>query len=306
MTETGDRQEPLHGKQTVYEKIILLGTGKLFLDCMEYISRLGIPYAGYDMSEKPQKVTKVQAADKGLSYFRAEKSLVYEELRRGGGKLLLLSVINPCIIPGDILDRENITAYNCHQALLPRHKGRNAEAWAIFEGDKETGITWHRMTAAVDGGDILIQKKIAISETDTSFQIFRRQLEAAYEAFTECMPRVLAGEETCRRQEERTDGDFHYSWEIPGEGYLDLKWSGEKISRFLRAMDYGILKTMPSPRVRLGGKTYTFKGSRIERTGAEPEETVRFESKYITIIKEDYQFTLLKYKEDKDNERAVD
>ncbi|WP_373216297.1 formyltransferase family protein [Ruminococcus sp. 5_1_39BFAA] len=306
MTETGSRFDVLCGSRSVYDRIILLGTGKLFLDCMEYTSRLGVPYAGYDMSEKTQKVTRAQAADKGLSYFQIEKKLIYEELRNAGERILLLSVINPCIIPGDILDRENITAYNCHQALLPRHKGRNAEAWALFSGDTETGITWHRMTAAVDGGDILIQKKIPISETATSFQIFRRQLEAAYEAFTEFMPQVLAGEETCSRQEDISDGDFHYSWEIPGDGYLDLSWSGEKISRFLRSMDYGILKTMPSPRVFHEGKTYTFKSSRIERTSGESEEQVLFESKYITIIKQDYKFTLLKYKEENDNERAVD
>lgn len=290
----------------VYDRIVLLGTGKLFLDCMEYTSRLGVPYAGYDMSEKPQKVTKAQAADKGLSYFQTDKKLVYEELRSAGDRVLLLSVINPCIIPGDILDRENITAFNCHQALLPRHKGRNAEAWAIYEGDTETGITWHKMTAAVDGGDILIQKTVPISETATSFQIFRKQLEAAYEAFTEFMPQVLEGQERLYRQKEIPDGDFHYSWEIPGEGYLDLAWNGEKISRFLRAMDYGILKTMPGPRVCLHGKTYGFKGSRIERTGGTLEEQAVLENDRITIVKQDYQFTLLKCKEETDHERTVD
>lgn len=300
-----------------YNHVVLLGSGKLFLDCMSYVSKLGIPYAGYDMSGKPQKVTQAQAADRGLRYFQEEKKEVYEMLRESKDRLLLLSVINPCILPGDILEKENITALNCHQALLPRHKGRNAEAWAIFEGDAKTGITWHKMTADVDGGDVLCQKEIPILETTTSFRLFRLQLTAALEAFTEFMPQVLSGTETYFDQEkivgsekffmqEETSGSsFHYSWEVPAGGHLNPAWSREKISRFLRAMDYGVLKIMPDPAICIENRTYTFRSYKMEKTDGEDESPIFIEKNTIKFIRQNCKFTLLKCKEEINHEGKI-
>ena len=44
------------------------------------------------------------------------------------------------------------------------------------------------------------------------------------------------------KQKEKTkEISYHKSWERPNGGYLDLGWRAEKISAFLRAMDYSIL-----------------------------------------------------------------
>lgn len=275
-----------------YNKIVLLGTGKLFLDCLTYVSRLGIPYIGYDMSDAPQKMTKARADKEGLCYQWRERPEVYREIRAEKEPLLLLSVINPRIVPSSILDKENVLALNIHQALLPRHKGRNAEGWAIYDGDEVTGVTWHKMLSDVDAGEILAQVTVPITEKTTSYQLFREQLNVAYESFTRFMPLVLEGTEVYTPQSGGAS-DFHYSYEIPENGKINPKWEGEKISRLLRAMDYGGLNVMGQPYLVVNGQEYAFKSYRINRTEEARDEVV-IEENTITVYRPGYEIKLLK------------
>lgn len=277
-----------------YDKIILLGTGILFLECLAYVDKLSIPYVGYDMGDKPRKMTEMQAKKKGLCYCFKDRREVYCEIRAQERPILLLSVINPRIIPADILAKKNILALNCHQALLPKHKGRNAEAWAIYEGDSVTGITWHKMEAAVDTGDILMQREIPITEETTSYELFRQQLRVAYECFTEFMPKVLSGTESYVQQEPDSMPG-HYSYETIEEGRLDTRWDGARISRFLRAMDYGGLAIMKAPVICMEGKDYMFKAYRINKLEEKAaEESVTMKEDMILIQKQNYEIKLLK------------
>lgn len=59
---------------------------------------------------------------------------------------------------------------NVHPSLLPKYAGgmdTNVHEDVIKNGDKETGCTIHLVTATIDGGPILIQKKCAVSQNDT-------------------------------------------------------------------------------------------------------------------------------------------
>lgn len=275
-----------------FDRIVILGTGQLFLECLSYVSHLGMAYEGYEMSGKESKLTGIQAKKRGIRYEVKEKNMIFQNLASQRQRILLISAINPVIIPQEILDQKNILALNCHQALLPKHKGRNAESWAIYEGDELSGITWHKMTGKVDEGDILCQKMIPVTEDCTAYGLFRQQIQAAYEAFAEFMPDVLAGRESYVPQNREEEADFHYSWEVPAQGMLDPQWSGEQISRFLRAMDYGILKVMPYPGILLNDEEYRIKKYEIYRLPEAQENFIDAGPEKITMILQDYKIIL--------------
>lgn len=248
-----------------FEKIVILGTGKLALDCADHVKQMDIDYELFDMNEIQMDRMEKMAKSKELNYYHLEKQKTMNQLRGQEGKVLLVSAINPCIIPKDILEKKNITAVNCHQALLPKHPGRNAEAWAIYEQDKASGITWHYMTSVVDEGDILVQKEIPLEENITSFQLFRQQMDSAFEGFRELLEMVEAGPCKGIRQLRREKGKLHYSWEIPNDGYLNIYWNSEKISAFLRAMDYSALKVLGEWKVIYEGIEYAFSKYKIQK-----------------------------------------
>ena len=275
-----------------YDRILLLGSGKLLLDCMAYVDKSEYCYMGYDVSEKPQKMTAVRAEKLGLHYAYRDYKELFEELKKEEAEILLFIVINPWILPKEILEKENITCINCHQALLPAHKGRNAEAWAIFEGDQKTGITWHRMTERVDEGEILCQKEILITEEMTSLQLFRQQMNAAYEAFTEVLPELLKGRVKWRTQELQTDS-LRLSWEIPADGKVDLDWSAEKLGRFLRAMDYGGMEVFKKPTLLWEKEEYVCKKYKIKKQEtAFKKDDIYMQDEILFFKKQNYEIEL--------------
>ena len=68
---------------------------------------------------------------------------------------------------------------NLHGSLLPKYRGRCPINWAVINGEKETGVTLHYMTAKPDAGDILAQEKFPIGTNDTARDVHEKAAKAA-------------------------------------------------------------------------------------------------------------------------------
>ena len=274
----------------VFDQGVIFGTGKLALDCAQILNEKGLPFRIYDTNDCPSKVFARQAAGKGYLYFDVPYKRAVEETDGLSGRVLLVSAINPRILPTRLLEKPGLLAVNCHQALLPAHPGRNAEMWAIFEEDIQTGITWHTAVEDVDAGEILIQKAFPLTEADTAYTVFRRQMEAAREGFAEIAEDLLNGTLSGRRQQGR--GRLRYSWEVPEDCLLDPAWPGHKISAFLRAVDYrGLAVLKKTPRILWEGRELSWKSYTITASGNDAELAMR---DGCLIIKKDGYYIELK------------
>ena len=74
---------------------------------------------------------------------------------------------------GQILSREGLEVpqfgcLNIHASLLPRWRGAAPIERAILAGDQETGISIMQMNEGLDTGDILLTRKLPISNFETS------------------------------------------------------------------------------------------------------------------------------------------
>lgn len=54
-----------------------------------------------------------------------------------------------------------------HPSLLPRHRGPNPYFWAIDEGDRETGVTAHRLDPDYDSGPIYAVRTLEVGERNS-------------------------------------------------------------------------------------------------------------------------------------------
>lgn len=70
------------------------------------------------------------------------------------------------IIPQKIIELPKIGTVNIHPSLLPRYRGRAAINWALINGESEFGLSVHYVDTGVDTGDIIVQERIEITETD--------------------------------------------------------------------------------------------------------------------------------------------
>lgn len=154
-------------------------------------------------------------------------------------KTLLVSASNNFLFPASLVERENITIINFHNALLPDYPGRNAPSWVIYMGEKRTGITWHYVTVGVDEGNIIIQKSCEIGPDTKAYELTERLMDLACEGFRECFDAVLQETAQARPQSFSPERRMYRSAEVPGGGFLDLRQEPEKLYRLLRSVDYG-------------------------------------------------------------------
>lgn len=63
---------------------------------------------------------------------------------------------------------------NIHPSLLPKHKGLHTHQRALEAGDAEHGCTVHFVTEELDGGPLIVQAAINISQTDTADSLAAR------------------------------------------------------------------------------------------------------------------------------------
>jgi len=70
------------------------------------------------------------------------------------------------MVPKWMLDLPSIGPVNIHPSLLPRYRGPSPIQWALWNGEKETGITFIKMNEKMDQGDILYQETAAINPQD--------------------------------------------------------------------------------------------------------------------------------------------
>lgn len=161
-------------------------------------------------------------------------------------RTLIVSVSNRYIFPAEVVEKQNMTIINYHGALLPKYPGRNAEAWAIYNGESEGGITWHIVNSDVDAGEIITQVKVPITSRTTSFMLLKEYGRAALMSFADFLPALLDGTITTQKQTGER-GQLMLSKMRPNDNVLNTSWEAERISRFLRALDYGPLETMGRP-----------------------------------------------------------
>ena len=66
---------------------------------------------------------------------------------------------------------------NIHPSLLPKYKGLNTHKKAIENNDKFSGCSVHFVTAKLDSGKIIMQKKVKIKKEDTIASLTKKVLK---------------------------------------------------------------------------------------------------------------------------------
>lgn len=105
-------------------------------------------------------------------------------------------------LPTSILEAPKDGAVNVHASLLPKYRGGAPVHYAIWNGDKETGVTIMRMVKKMDAGDILTQVVVPIENDDTVATMFDKLSVAGTDLLMDTLPKLFAGEITPQAQVE--------------------------------------------------------------------------------------------------------
>src|SRR6201988_910096 len=203
--------------------------GKAVLDAL--IKRGENVIAAYVAPEKPgQKPDPLKEAAlaaklpiyQPASYRKPE---VWEEFRALKPDLQVMAFVT-LFVPEEFLNIPTHGSIQYHPSLLPAYRGASAINWPIIKGEKETGLSIFWPDNGLDTGDVLIQKKTPISDTDTLGTVyFDRLLPMGVDAILEGVALGKAGKAPRLKQDESKAtyegrcgaGNAHIDWGKPWE-----------------------------------------------------------------------------------------
>jgi methionyl-tRNA formyltransferase len=149
---------------------------------------------------------------------------------------VLFSFYYRYMIPETILSIPPQGAMNMHGSLLPKYRGRCPANWVILKGETETGVTLHYMVRKPDAGDILGQKRIAITGEDTAKTLMEKINVAGVALFRELLPKILEGKAPRIPQDDARAS--YFGGRKPEDGRIDWNTSAREISNLVRAVTH--------------------------------------------------------------------
>ena len=139
------------------------------------------------------------------------------------------------MLPREVLHIPRIAAMNLHGSLLPAFRGRCPVNWVLIKGEKLTGVTLHIMEIKPDAGDIVAQRKVAISFEDTAHTLAQKLASEARKLMREIMPRLESG--TFERHPQ-VGASSYFGGRRPEDGVIDWTASAESIYNLVRAVTH--------------------------------------------------------------------
>jgi methionyl-tRNA formyltransferase len=239
----------------------------------------------------PLKEAAVAAGLKVLQPDSYKKPEVLAEFKALKPDLQVMAFVT-LFVPEEFLNAPTHGSIQYHPSLLPAYRGASAINWPIIKGEKETGLSIFWPDNGLDTGDVLVQKKTPISDTDTLGTVyFDRLFPMGVEAMLESVDLVKAGKAPRIKQDE---SKATYEGRC-GAGNAKIDWGKpwEQIDRLIRGCN-------PAP-----GAWTTVDGKQVKIFDAKPlpakdpkgiagklGEVVAVEGDGITVVCADGRFKI--------------
>ena len=95
------------------------------------------------------------------------------------------------ILSKNFIKEFNKKIINIHPSLLPKYKGLNTHQRAITNKDNFAGCTVHYVTAKLDSGKIIMQKKIKVSAKDNSTTLAKKVLKHEHKLYPAAIMKIF-------------------------------------------------------------------------------------------------------------------
>ena len=150
---------------------------------------------------------------------------------------LLISYLAQWIIPNRLLANADLAAINLHPGP-PEYPGIGCTNFAIYNREKEFGITCHHMLSKVDSGSVIAVRRFPILSTDTVYSVTQRCYAEILHLFFEVMTGLLQGKNFPESKETWTRKPYKRK-DLDELCELREGMTDEEIQRRIKATTYG-------------------------------------------------------------------
>tara|TARA_R100001594_G_C4052941_1_gene265344 strand:+ start:4206 stop:4946 length:741 start_codon:yes stop_codon:yes gene_type:complete len=159
----------------------------------------------------------------------------------------------PTIVKKLSLNSVNSGFINLHPSYIPWNRGMHPYYWSIVDGSV-AGTTIHFIDENIDEGEILFQKKIDVSITDTGESLYEKNINETISLFKENYLNILNSNYELKKV-DNSKGSFHLSKDIEKHSKIDLnkKYKAIDLINIMRARSF---KNGDSSHFTHNGKKY--------------------------------------------------
>lgn len=236
----------------VFENIIIIGNGTIALEIAKNLSiyhPIAISYKAHPLS-----ILQIFCKKNHIPYYAFDQNhKITDFLHTFNEKTLIISANNHYIFPKEIIDKPQMKIINFHNALLPLYRGVNAPIWSIYNQDKISGITWHIVNAKIDSGSIICKSKFKLTPNIKAIELIKILMQLGFDSFLSFKDDLLKDDLKLKKMPS-SSSPIKKAKDLPNKGFLDISWSEDKMSAFLRSMDAG--GTIPKPKILINQNEY--------------------------------------------------
>jgi methionyl-tRNA formyltransferase len=188
-------------------RIVMMGTGTFAEPTLEAL--LNGPHPVVGLVTQPDRATghergSTRQVGKGMKQIAIAKNvpvLQPESINTPEGiaglcamqpELLVVAAYGQ-ILSKDVLAVPPQGGINVHASLLPKYRGAAPVAWAIYHGEKQTGVTIIRMSVQLDAGDMLLQEAIDIGPDETAGELESRLAAVGAKLAMQAVEQIATG-----------------------------------------------------------------------------------------------------------------
>jgi len=163
------------------------------------------------MPDKPaQRGMKLQysavkqyALDAGLPILQPEKlkdEAFLEQLKSYNADLQIVVAFR--MLPEAVWAMPQKGTFNLHASLLPQYRGAAPINWAIINGEKETGVTTFFLKHEIDTGNIIMQERTPIDDSDNIGTLYDKLMTIGAEVVCKTVDSIEKGNVKTYPQDE--------------------------------------------------------------------------------------------------------
>lgn len=213
----------------------------------------------------------------------------YNLLKNVSPDLILLGGGWPELLPERVISFPRLGVINTHPSLLPEFRGGDVHRWQILKGVKESGVTIHYVDQSFDTGEIIGQRRVIVSQTDSPQQLFEKTAKISVGLMSEVLDKIeKSGENRVSGiiQEEREDKMKYFSkWNWADRNRFLINWElkAEEIYNLVRASHQESYRYI-GPFISFGNKIFVLRKTALaENRGNRPGEIIAVKGNSVIV-----------------------
>jgi natural product biosynthesis luciferase-like monooxygenase protein len=260
---------------------VFVGGGPLLIQCAERFL------------ERGHRIAEILSDDAGVARWAERGGIRFAGLDGAEVERLrtesfdyLFSIVHLALLPEKLTAMPRRGAINYHDGLLPEYAGLNTPSWALLNGERWHGVSWHLMTSCPDAGDVVKQAKFPISETDTALTLNAKCHDAALATFVDLLDDLVQGGCVPCKQDMKRRRYFGRHDRPPAACIIDCGEPAENISALVRSLQFGPYRNdLGAPKLWLGPCFVTMRRANVlsSRSGRPPGTVIAASQETLTL-----------------------